>query len=111
GQGSPMPENPPAQRRLAAILAADVAGYSRLMGADEEGTLRRLKALRAEPVDPAIAEHRGRIVKTTGDGMLVQFASVVDAMRCAIGVQRAIHDRNAGMPEDSRIEFRIGVNL
>src|SRR5207248_1780287 len=88
-----------------------VAGYSRLMGADEEGTLRRLKALRAEPVDPAIAEHRGRIVKTTGDGMLVEFASVVDAMRCAIGVQRAIHDRNAGMPEDSRIEFRIGVNL
>jgi adenylate cyclase len=77
-------------RRLAAILAADVAGYSRLMGADEEGTLERLKALRRELVDPKIAEHRGRIVKTTGDGMLVEFASVVDAVRCAVAVQQAM---------------------
>src|SRR5437764_4956889 len=99
------------ERKLAAILAADVAGYSRLMGADEEGTLARLKALRAELVDPSITEHRGRIVKTTGDGMLVEFASVVDAMRCAIGVQSTMAARNAGEAEDSRIEFRVGVNL
>src|SRR6266581_7992688 len=79
----------PATRRLAAILAADVAGYSRLMGADEEGTLERLKALRHELVDPKIAEHRGRIVKTTGDGLLVEFASIVDAVRCAVEVQQA----------------------
>ncbi len=98
-----------ATRRLAVILAADVAGYSRLMGADEEGTLRRLKALRAELIDPAIAEHHGRIVKTTGDGMLVEFGSVVDAMRCAIAWQMAMTDRSE--PTDSRIEFRIGVNL
>ena len=78
-------------RRLAAILAADVAGYSRLMGADEEGTLERLKALRRELVDPKIAEHHGRIVKTTGDGVLVEFSSVVDAVRCAVAVQQAIH--------------------
>ena len=77
-------------RRLAAILAADVAGYSRLMGADEEGTLKRLKALRNEFVNPKIAEHKGRIVKTTGDGMLVEFASVVDAVRCAVAVQQAM---------------------
>ena len=83
-------------RRLAAILAADVAGYSRLMGADEEGTLERLKALRCELVDPKIAEHRGRIVKTTGDGMLVEFASVVDAVRCAVEVQQAMAERDAG---------------
>src|SRR5215212_3408739 len=101
----------PATRRLAAILAADIAGYSRLMGADEEGTLARLKALRRELVDPAIAGHHGRIVKTTGDGMLVELGSVVDAMRCATQVQAAMADRNAGMPEDSRIEFRVGVNL
>jgi len=82
-----------ATRRLAAILAADVAGYSRLMGADEEGTLERLKALRCELLDPQIAEHHGRIVKTTGDGLLVEFASVVDAVRCAVAVQQAMPDR------------------
>ena len=82
-------------RRLVAILAADVAGYSRLMGADEEGTLERLKALRRELLDPKIAEHRGRIVKTTGDGLLVEFGSVVDALHCAVEVQRAMVDRNA----------------
>jgi class 3 adenylate cyclase/tetratricopeptide (TPR) repeat protein len=101
----------PVQRRLAAILAADVAGYSRLMGADEEGTLERLKAHRRELVDPKIREHRGRIVKTTGDGMLVEFPSVVDAARCAVEVQRAMIDRNADMPEDKRITLRIGINL
>jgi adenylate cyclase len=85
-----------ATRRLAAILAADVAGYSRLMGADEEGTLERLKALRHELLDPKIAEYRGGIVKTTGDGVLVEFASVVDAVRCAVAVQQAMPDRNAG---------------
>jgi adenylate cyclase len=98
-------------RRLAAILAADVAGYSRLMGADEEGTHERLKAHRRELVDPKISEHSGRIVKTTGDGMLVEFPSVVDAVRCAAEVQRAMVDREAGMPEDRRIRFRIGINL
>ena len=99
------------ERRLAAILAADVAGYSRLMEADEEGTLERLKALRRELVDPKIAEHKGRIVKTTGDGLLVEFASVVDAVRCAVAVQQAMPERNAGVAPDSRIEWRIGVNL
>src|SRR5437763_15520874 len=89
----------PATRRLAAILAADIAGYSRLMGADEEGTLARLKALRAELIDPGIAQHNGRIVETTGDGMLVEFGSVVDAMRCATRVQEAMAERNAGEPE------------
>jgi adenylate cyclase len=98
-------------RRLAAILAADVAGYSRLMGADEEGTLERLKALRHELVDPKIAEHHGRIVKTTGDGLLVEFASVVDAVRCAIAVQQAMPERNTGVAADNRIELRIGINL
>src|SRR5207248_8745919 len=92
-------------------LAADVAGYSRLMGADEEGTLDRLKALRRELLDPKIAEHRGRIVKTTGDGMLVEFASVVDAVRCAVAVQQAMPERNAGVAAGSRIELRIGINL
>jgi TolB-like protein/class 3 adenylate cyclase len=101
----------PATRRLAAILAADVAGYSRLMGADEEGTLERLKALRHELVDPKIAEHRGRIVKTTGDGMLVEFASVVDAVRCAVEVQQAMPERNTDVEADNRIELRIGINL
>ena len=101
----------PAVRRLAAILAADVAGYSRLMGADEEGTHERLKAHRRELVDPKIGEHSGRIVKTTGDGMLVEFRSVVDAVRCAAELQRAMIDREAGLPEDRRIRFRIGVNL
>ena len=98
-------------RRLAAILAADVAGYSRLMGADEEGTLNRLKAHRRELVDPKIREHHGRIVKTTGDGMLVEFSSVVDAVRCAVEIQRAMADRSPEVPEDKRITFRIGVNL
>jgi TolB-like protein/class 3 adenylate cyclase len=100
-----------ATRRLAAILAADVAGYSRLMGADEEGTLERLKALRRELLDPKIAEHKGRIVKTTGDGLLVEFASVVDAVRCAVAVQQAIAERDTGVAADSRIELRIGINL
>ena len=99
------------QRRLAAILAADVAGYSRLMGVDEEGTLSALKELRRELADPKIKEHRGRIVKTTGDGLLVEFASVVDAVRCAVEVQFEMAERNAGMPEEQRIEFRIGINL
>jgi hypothetical protein len=98
-------------RRLAAILAADVAGYSRLMGADEEGTLARLKALRREFLDPKIAEYHGRIVKTTGDGILVEFASVVDAVRCAVAVQQAMPERNAGVAAESRIELRIGINL
>src|ERR1700722_16386731 len=98
-------------RRLAAILAADVTGYSRLMGADEEGTLERLKALRRELVDPKIAEHHGRIVKTTGDGLLVEFASVVDAVRCAVAVQQAMPERNTDVAADNRIELRIGINL
>ena len=101
----------PVERRLAAILAADVAGYSRLMGADEEGTLERLKAHRRALVDPKIREHRGRIVKTTGDGMLVEFPSVIDAVRCAVEVQRAMTDRNVDLLEDTRITFRVGVNL
>jgi adenylate cyclase len=99
------------ERRLAAILAADVAGYSRLMGEDEEGTLAALKALRRELIDPMIAEHRGRIVKNTGDGMLVEFPSVVDAVRCAAEIQRGMTERNADIPGDKRISFRIGVNL
>jgi adenylate cyclase len=97
-------------RRLAAVLAADVAGYSRLMGVDEEGTLARLKEHRRELIDPKIAEHRGRIVKTTGDGLLVEFASVVDALRCATEVQAAMGERNAAAPADSRIEFRVGIH-
>jgi TolB-like protein/class 3 adenylate cyclase len=98
-------------RRLAAILAADVAGYSRLMGTDEEGTLERLKVLRREVLDPKITEHHGRIVKTTGDGMLVEFASVVDAVRCAVEVQQAMAGRYTGVEADNRIELRIGINL
>jgi adenylate cyclase len=98
-------------RRLAAILAADVAGYSRLMGADEEGTLERLKALRRELLDPKIAEYHGRIVKTTGDGLLVEFASVVDAVRCAVVMQQAMPERNTDVAADNRIELRIGINL
>src|SRR6266581_9615405 len=98
----------PAARRLAAILAADIAGYSRLIGADEEGTLARLRALRRELIDPAIAAHRGRIVKTTGDGLLVEFASVVDAVRCAVTVQSATAAREVALPEDRRIAFRVG---
>jgi len=91
------------ERRLTAILPADVAGYSRLMGADEEGTLAQLKAHRKALVDPKIAEHRGRIVKTTGDGMLVDFASVVDALRCAVEVQRGMVERNAEVPPEKRV--------
>jgi adenylate cyclase len=98
-------------RKLAAILAADVAGYSRLMGADEEGTLARLKNHRHELVDPKISEHHGRIVKTTGDGMLVEFGSVVDAVRCAVEIQRGMVERNADVPAGRRIDFRIGINV
>ena len=101
----------PSVRRLAAILAADVAGYSRLMGTDEEGTHERLKAHLGELVNPKIAEDRGRIVKNTGDGLLAEFASVVDAVRCAVEVQRGMADREPGVPEDRRIRFRIGINL
>jgi class 3 adenylate cyclase/tetratricopeptide (TPR) repeat protein len=99
------------QRRLAAILAADVAGYSRLTGADEEGTIARLRALRRELIDPTIASHGGRIVKTTGDGILIEFASVVDAVRCADEVQCAMVSRNADVPAERRIDFRVGINL
>ena len=101
----------PVERRLTAILAADVAGYSRLIGADEEGTLAQLKAFRKTLVDPTIAKHRGRIVKTTGDGMLVEFASAVDAARCAVEVQRGMADENTEIPQAKRIEFRIGIHL
>jgi adenylate cyclase len=100
-----------ATRRLAAILAGDVVGYSRLMGADEEGTLERLKALRRELLDPKITEHHGRLVKTTGDGMLVEFGSVVDAVRCAAEVQQAMPERNTSVGADKHIELRIGINL
>src|ERR1700755_2516590 len=99
------------QRRLAAILAADVVGYSRLMGADEMGTHTALKSHRRELIDNTIAEHRGRIVKNTGDGMLVEFASVVDAVSCAVNVQRSMVQRNASIPEDKQIVFRIGINI
>ena len=99
------------ERRLAAVLAADVAGYSRLMGADEEGTLARLKAVRKAFFDPTIASHRGRIVKTTGDGMLVEFASAVDAVRSAVEVQRSMAEQSAVAPQDQRIEFRIGIHV
>jgi adenylate cyclase len=99
-----------ATRRLAAILAADVAAYSRLIGADEEGTLNRLRAIRSDFLDPKITEHRGRIVKTTGDGLLVEFSSVVDALRCATQWQQEMDERNAAVPGDNRIEFRIGVH-
>ena len=98
-------------RRLAAILAADVASYSRLMGADEEGTHARLRAHLRELVDPKIKEHRGRIVKNTGDGLLAEFPSVVDAVRCAVEVQRGMIDREPEVPDERRIRFRFGVNL
>jgi adenylate cyclase len=98
------------ERRLAGILAADVAGYSRLIECDEEGTLGRLKMLRAEVIDPQIAGHRGRIVKTTGDGLLAEFASVVDALRCAAEMQAAMAESNAPLPPDRRIDFRIGIH-
>ena len=100
-----------ATRRLAAILAADVAGYSRLIGVDEGGTLARLKDIRAELIDPTIASHNGRLVKTTGDGLLVEFGSVVDALRYATEVQAGMAQRNAPTPADKRIEFRIGINV
>src|SRR6476646_11476038 len=99
------------QRRLAAILAADVVGYSRLMGADEVGTLTSLKLHRRELVDSGISEHHGRIVKTTGDGMLVEFASVVDAVGCAVKIQRSMVQRNAGIPAEKQIVFRMGINV
>jgi adenylate cyclase len=99
-----------AERRLAAILAADVAGYSRLIGADEEGTLGRLRSIRAELIDPKIAEHRGRLVKTTGDELLVEFASMVDALRCASEVQQVMAGRNAKATVAEPIEFRIGIH-
>src|SRR5713101_4084152 len=99
------------ERRLAAVLMADVAGYSRLMGEDEEGTHAALTALRREVSDPKIGEHRGRIVKATGDGLLVEFPSVVDAVRCAVELQREMALRNAEVPVERRIEFRIGINL
>ena len=99
------------ERRLCAVLAADVAGYSHLMGADEEGTLALLKTHRRDLFDPKINEHRGRIVKTTGDGILVEFASVVDAVRCAVEVQRGMATRNVEMPQDKRVEFRVGINV
>src|SRR4029077_11716200 len=99
------------ERRLAAILAADVVGYSRLMGINEEGTLAALKVCRRELIDPKITEHRGRIVKTTGDGALVEFASAVDATRCAMEIQHAMAERNAVVPEDRRRECRIAINV
>src|SRR5436305_456094 len=99
------------ERRLAAILAADVVGYSRLMGQDETGTLDRMRELRRELIDPTVAEHKGRLVKTTGDGILIEFPSVVEAVACAVAVQRGMAERNAGTPEDQRIVFRVGVNL
>src|ERR1700756_1583311 len=101
----------PPVRRLTAILAADVAGYSRLMGQDEEGTHERLKAHLREWVNPKIGEHRGRIVKNTGDGFLAEFPSVVDAVRCAVEVQRGMADREPEVPDERRIRFRIGINL
>jgi adenylate cyclase len=104
-------DEPSVQRRLAAILAGDVVGYSRLMGVDEVGTLRALKAIRRELADPAIAAHHGRVVKTTGDGILIEFPSVVDAVACAVAIQDGMVVRNTGIPEDKRIVFRIGINL
>jgi adenylate cyclase len=98
------------ERRLAAIFAADVAGYSRLMGQDEAGTLARLRAHRRELIDPKIAEHKGRIVKTTGDGLLAEFPSVVEAFACAVAVQRGMAELNAPIPKDQRIDFRVGLH-
>ena len=98
-------------RRLAAILAADVAGYSRLIGADEGGTLQALRTIRAELIDPTIAAHNGRLVKTTGDGLLVEFGSVVDALRCVTELQAGMAQRNTAVPKERRIEFRVGINV
>src|SRR5262245_26014968 len=99
------------KRKLAAILAADIAGYSRLMSADEAGTLARVKEYRRELIDPKKKQHRGRVVKTTGDGILIEFSSVVDAVGCAIAVQQGMRERNAEVPPEKRIEFRVGINL
>jgi adenylate cyclase len=99
------------ERRLTAILGADVVGYSRLMGADEAGTLTALQDMRTGFIDGKIAEHQGRVVKLTGDGILAEFPSVVSAVACAVELQRGIRERNADVPQDRRIEFRIGVNL
>src|SRR6201988_3714087 len=99
------------QRKLAAILAADVVGYSRLAGADEDRILARLRALRSDLIDPTIAVHNGRVVKRTGDGAIIEFRSVIDAVRCAIEVQSGTIERNAGLPPERRIEFRIGIHL
>src|SRR4249919_768065 len=101
--------SPRVERRLMAILAADVAGYSRLVGADEEGTLAQWKAHWREFIDPKIKEHTGRIVRITGDGLLVEFASVSSAVRCAVEIQRAMVERNAAIPQEKRIEFRMGI--
>ena len=98
-------------RKIAAILVSDVVGYSRLAGADEEGTLARLRALRGDLIDPAVASHHGRVVKRTGDGFIAEFRSVVDAVRCAIEVQTGMVKRNAGVAPDKRIDFRIGIHL
>src|ERR1700727_278414 len=98
-------------RKIAAILVADVVGYTRLAGADEEGTLARLRALRSDLIDPAIAAHHGRTVKRTGDGSLIEFRSVVDAVRCAIELQSGMVERNAGVSPEKRIEFRVGIHL
>src|SRR5881275_905234 len=104
-QGAPQDR---VERRLAAIFAGDVAGYSRLMGRDEAGTLARLNALRRELIDPQVREHKGRIVKTAGDGILIEFPSVVEAVACALAVQQGMAERNAATAQDQRIEFRIG---
>jgi adenylate cyclase len=106
-----VPDHAPIQRRLAAILAGDVVGYSRLMGVDEVGTLNTLKAIRRELADPAVAAHHGRVVKTTGDGILIEFPSVVDAVTCAVAIQDGMVARNADVPDDKRIVFRIGINV
>src|SRR5271156_1853501 len=98
-------------RKLAAILAADIVGYSGLAGSDEDRTLARLRALRSDLIDPVIAAHNGRVVKRTGDGSIIEFRSVVDAVRCAIEVQDGMVERNAGLPPERRIEFRVGVHL
>src|SRR5437764_4446673 len=100
-----------ARRKLAAVLAADVVGYSRLTGVDEEGTLKRLRKLRRDLINPAVSLHRGRIVKTTGDGILIEFPSVVEAVRCALHFQRGMDSRNSDVPTEQRIEFRVGINL
>src|SRR5262249_38325975 len=97
-------------RKLSAILVADVVGYSRLTGADEDRTLARLRALRSDLIDPIISVHHGRVVKRTGDGTLVEFRSVVDAVRCAVEVQSGMVERNAGLPSERRIEFRVGIH-